>query len=90
MNKGTQKKENLPTIKRSPRSRKPLKGETVKEAYRAVLVKHKDGTWEVTDAHKLKTNFRNYKKTRQGKWRKMDKRRFTVDVLNTVDYYKTR
>jgi len=82
--------KNLPTIIRSSKSRKPLKGKTVKEAYRATLVKHEDGTWEVTDAEKLKTDFKNYKKTRQGKWRKMDKRRFAVDVLNTVDYYKTR
>jgi len=86
----TKKKEDRPTITRSLKSRKPLKGKTVKEAYRATLVKHKDGTWEITDAEKLKTDFRNYKKTRQGKWRKMDKRRFAVEVMNTVDYYKTR
>ena len=90
MDNSARKKESLPTIKRSPKSRKPLKGKTVKEAYRTILVKHKDGTWEVTNAERLKTDFKNYKKTRQGKWRKLDKRRFAVDVMNTVDFYKTR
>ena len=90
MDNSAKKKELLPKITRSPKSRRALKGKTVKEVYRTTLVKHKDGTWEATDAEKLKTDFRDYKKTRQGRWRKMDKRRFTVDILNTVDYYKTR
>ena len=90
MNRSPKIKENFPTVKRSRKSRKPLKGKTVKEAYQVLIVKHQDGTWELSNSEKLKTDFKNYKKTRQGKWRKMDKRKFAVDVMNTVDYYKTR
>ena len=72
------------------RERLRLDGNTVKDVYRVMVVKHQNGTWEVAESEKLKTDFVDYKKTRQGKWRKLDKRRFANAVMNTVDHYKTR
>ena len=71
-------------------ARRHLKGETVKKTYRVMVVQHEDGTWELAESEKLTTNFAKYKKTRQGKWRKLDKRRFSKEVMNTVGFYKTR
>jgi len=71
-------------------TRKRLNAESVKKAYRVLVVQHEDGTWELTESEKLTTNFAKYKKARQGKWRKLDKRRFSKEVMNTVEHYKTR
>ena len=71
-------------------SRKHLDGSTVKNVYRAMMVQHKDGTWEVVESERLKSDFADYKKTHRGKWKKLDKRRFSKEIMNTVEHYKTR
>ena len=78
------------TLSEAKVTRKRSNGETVRKTYRVLVVQHEDGTWELAESEKLTTNFPEYKKTRQGKWRKLDKRRFSKEVMNTVEYYKTR
>ena len=62
----------------------------VKNVYRVTIVEHEGEWWEVEECYKLKTDFEDFQNSRQGKWRKVDKRKFTADTINDIDCYRTR
>tara|TARA_Y100001937_G_scaffold128177_1_gene202859 strand:- start:4599 stop:4895 length:297 start_codon:yes stop_codon:yes gene_type:complete len=62
----------------------------VKNVYKVIIVEHEGEMWEVEECHKLKTNLEDFKISRQGKWRKVDKRKFTANTINDIDCYRTR
>lgn len=62
----------------------------VKNVYKVIIVEHEGEMWEVEECHKLKTNLEDFKISRQGKWRKVDKRNFTANTINDIDSYRTR
>lgn len=62
----------------------------VKKVFKVLVVQHENGSWEVEECHQLSTALKKYKISRQGKWRKVDKRKFATKTMNNVDYYRTR
>lgn len=62
----------------------------VKKVFKVLVTQHENGSWEVEECHQLFTELKSYKISRQGKWRKVDKRKFVTKTMNNIDYYRTR